>query len=105
MLSVITNNALWLSKHAAYVAATVAEPSEKEAKEVHKCLKQSAGQFKYVQDNLINKLIKTDSNQPQAYADVNDLILSTYINQCKAEAQESKILTIYFIVIIELSNF
>lgn len=88
MLSVITNNALWLSKHAAYVAATVVEPSEKEAKEVHKCLKQSAGQFKYVQDNLINKLIKTDSNQPQAYADVNDLILSTYINQCKAEAQE-----------------
>ena len=96
MLSMILNNALWLSKHAAYIAATVAEPSEKEAKEVHKCLKQSAGQFKYVQDNLINKLIKTDSNKPQPYSDINDSILSAYINQCKAEAQESKLSTFSF---------
>jgi hypothetical protein len=40
MLSIIIVNALWLTKHAAYVAAITQEPSEKEAKEVHKCLKQ-----------------------------------------------------------------
>ena len=89
MLSILFNNALWLSKHAAFIAATVNEPSEKEAKIVHKCLKQAAGQFKYIQDNLTNKLIKTDANKPQPYADINDLVISTYINQCKAEAQES----------------
>ena len=55
MISILFNNALWLSKHAAFIAATVNEPSEKEAKIVHKCLKQAAGQFKYIQDNLINK--------------------------------------------------
>ena len=87
--SMLINNALWLTKHAAYVAAVVAEPSEKEAKEVHKCLKKAAGQFKFVQDNLLNKLIKTASNQPKNFYDMTDLILSTYINQCKAEAQES----------------
>ena len=80
-----------MSKRAAYLASsTVTEnPTEKEAKEMHKCLKQAAGQFKYIQDNLTNKLIKTDANKPQPYADINDLVISTYINQCKAEAQES----------------
>jgi len=89
--SMLVNNALWLTKHAAYVAAVVAEPTEKEAKEVHKCLKKAAGQFKFVQDNLANKFIKAPSNQPKNFFDMNDLILSTYINQCKAEAQESKL--------------
>ena len=88
MLSMIFNNALWLSKHSAYIAATVSEPTEKETKEMLNCLKQSAGHFKYVQDNLVNKIIKKDVNKPQ-YSDTNDSIISTYINQSKAEAQES----------------
>ncbi len=62
---------------------------------MHKCLKMAAGQFKFVQENLTNKLIKTESNKPQPFADTDDLILSTYINQCKAEAQESKISQFY----------
>ncbi len=64
-------------------------PSEKDAKEVHKSLKTAAGQFKFVQENLINKLIKTESNPIQPCEDITDLILTTYISQCKAEAQES----------------
>lgn len=88
MISMIVNYALWLTKHAAYVAAISAEPSEKEAKEVHKCLKMAAGKFKFVQENLVHKLIKSDKNKPEAFYDTEDLILSTYINQCKAEAQE-----------------
>ena len=91
MISIIFNNALWLSKRAAYLASsTVTEnPTEKEAKEMHKCLKQAAGQFKYIQDNLIIKLIKTNENKPQPYADINNSIISAYINQSKAEAHES----------------
>lgn len=58
---------------------------------MHKCLKIAAGQFKFVQENLTNKLIKSDSNKSLPFADTDDLILSTYINQCKAEAQESKL--------------
>lgn len=49
----------------------------------------AAGQFKFVQENLINKLIKSDSNKPQEFYDITDNILGVYINQCKAEAQES----------------
>ena len=96
LASIIVNNALWLSKHAAYVAAVVAEPSEKEAKEVHKCLKKAAGQFKFTQENLTTKFIKSSSNQPKNFFDMNDSILSTYINQCKAEAQESKPKVFFF---------
>ncbi|CAF0957061.1 unnamed protein product [Brachionus calyciflorus] len=88
MASIIINNALWLTKHAAYIAAILTEPSEREAKEIHKCLKQAAGQFKYVQENLLNKLIKSDSNQQKSFYDCTDAILTVYINQCKAEAQE-----------------
>lgn len=88
MLSIIINMAIWLTKHAAYVAAVKAEPTEAEAKEVHKCLKMAAGQFQFVQMNLVDRLIKSDKNKPQEFFDTEDVILSTYINQCKAEAQE-----------------
>lgn len=88
MISMIFNNALWLTKHAAYIAAIAAEPSEKEAKEVHKCLKIAAGQFKFIQENLTDKIIKSQSNKTEPFSDTEDSILSTYINQCKAEAQE-----------------
>lgn len=88
MLSMIINMAIWLTKHAAYVAAVKAEPTEAEAKEVHKCLKMAAGQFQFVQMNLVDRLIKSDKNKAQEFFDTEDVILSTYINQCKAEAQE-----------------
>ena len=60
MLSIITNMALWLSKHAAYVAAVKAEPTEAEAKEVHRCLRMAAGQFQFVQMHLVDRLLKSD---------------------------------------------
>jgi hypothetical protein len=67
-------------------------PSEKEAKEMHKSLKTAAGQFKFAQQSLIPKLIKSDANKLMSFYDITDGILSTYINQSKAEAQESKFL-------------
>lgn len=91
LASMMLNNACWLTKHAAYVAAILNEPSEKEAKEIHKSLRQAAGQFKFVQENLKNKLIKgTDAAQSRLkdYFDLTDPVLATYLTQCKAEAQE-----------------
>lgn len=49
----------------------------------------AAGQFKFVQENLISKLIKTEANSQKSFFDCTDQILTVYINQCKAEAQES----------------
>lgn len=66
-------------------------PKEKDAKEVHKSLKVAAGLFKFVQEDITNKLIKSDSNKFHPFSDFTDSILSTYINQCKAEAQESNL--------------
>jgi len=89
MASMMCNHGIWLSKHAAYVAAILNEPSEKEAKEIHKSLKQAAGLFKFVQENLVTRFIRTaDSKQQQPFYDLTDAILSTYVNQSKAEAQE-----------------
>ena len=62
-------------------------PAEKEAKEVHKSLKVAGGQFKFVQEVLNSKLIK--SSQVQPFFDITDNIMTAYVNQCKAEAQES----------------
>lgn len=88
LASIMINNALWLTKHAAYVAAILNEPSEKEAKEIHKSLKMAAGQFKFVQENLVTKLIRSDANKLLDFYDTTDVILNTYVNQSKAEAQE-----------------
>lgn len=74
-------------------------PTEKEAKIVHKSLKQAAGQFKFVQDNLIGKLIKSGSNESKEFYDTNDAIISAYVNQCKAEAQESEIVLYSYLCI------
>lgn len=72
-----------------YVIVCNYRPAEKEAKEIHKSLRMAAGQFKFVQDNLIHKLIKSDASKLQNFYDITDAILSTYLNQTKAEAQES----------------
>jgi hypothetical protein len=55
-------------------------------------LKIAAGQFKFVQEQLIVKLIKSNSNSNKMkdFYDTTDAILNTYINQSKAEAQESE---------------
>ena len=51
----------------------------------------AAGQFKFIQENLIPKFI-TGSNEQKIFYDCTDQILSVYINQSKAEAQESSVL-------------
>ena len=48
----------------------------------------AAGQFKFVQENLINKFLKSGNKNVMPFYDTEEIILSTYINQCKAEAQE-----------------
>jgi hypothetical protein len=96
MGSILFNYAIWLTKHAAYIAATMTEPTDKGAKEMHKSLKQAAGVFKFVQENYLNKLIKTEKNLLHPFSDLTDAIITTYINQCKAEAQESKLVILYF---------
>lgn len=63
-------------------------PTENQAKDVHKSLKIAAGQFKFVQENVINKLLKSGNKNVSPFYDTEEIILSTYINQCKAEAQE-----------------
>jgi len=59
---------------------------------MHQCLKQAGGQFKFVKDNLIFKLLKTSTENTESklesYADINDLVLVAYITQSKAEAFE-----------------
>jgi hypothetical protein len=62
-------------------------PSDKEAKEVHTSLRTAAGLFKHVLEVEIKRLIA--SKKIEACHDINEVILSAYINQCKAEAQES----------------
>ena len=66
----------------------IKRPTENQAKDVHKSLKIAAGQFKFVQENLINKLLKSGNKNVLPFYDSEEIILSTYINQCKAEAQE-----------------
>lgn len=50
----------------------------------------AAGQFKFIQENLITKFISS-SNEQKVFFDCTDQILSVYINQSKAEAQESSL--------------
>lgn len=59
-------------------------------------MRLAAGLLKFVQENLTGRLIKSDAGpKEQPYYDLTDTILSTYINQCKAEAQESMLKIIH----------
>jgi len=51
-------------------------------------LKIAAGQFKFVQESIITKLLKSGNKNVLPFYDTEEIILSTCINQCKAEAQE-----------------
>lgn len=86
VLNMAVNMALWLMKHAAKLAGKD-EVIEAEAKTVHKCLRRAAGLFSQVQDEkarLANDLTVAVSKG----SDFDSQILSAYILQCTAEAQE-----------------
>ncbi|VDK51349.1 unnamed protein product [Anisakis simplex] len=82
-LNMIMNMALWLTKHAAWVAAKD-EVQETEAKQVHTALRRAAGMFQFVSENTG----KIDGGSSIAGSDFDPAVLQAYIHQCKAEAQE-----------------
>ncbi|MFH4979347.1 hypothetical protein AB6A40_006056 [Gnathostoma spinigerum] len=82
-LNICLNMALWLTKHAAWVAAKN-EVRENDAKLVHTCLRRAAGIFTFVCSNYS----KVSDAQCQSGSDFDPAVLSTYIAQCLAEAQE-----------------
>uniref|UniRef100_A0A914WKG6 BRO1 domain-containing protein n=1 Tax=Plectus sambesii TaxID=2011161 RepID=A0A914WKG6_9BILA len=82
VLNMSINMALWYTKHAARVAGRD-EVSEAQAKEVHTSLRKAAGLFQFVKENA-SKVSET----PAAGSDLDANVLSAYINQSTAEAQE-----------------
>ena len=63
--------------------------SSDDLKRIHTALRKAAGLFRYVETALLPAL----RNRPQggsAETDIDARILCAYINQCTAEAQESK---------------
>lgn len=81
--SMVFNVALWLSKHAAKVAAQD-EISQSDALEVHSSLRQAAGIFQFLRDQAVPNLLR----QPKVGQDLHNDILDAYLEQSKAEAQE-----------------
>merc|ERR1719384_2708098 len=55
-----------------------------EAKKVHTSLRKAAGLIKFVQDTLIPQLVE----KPAHGSDLDIRVITAYINQCTAEAQE-----------------
>ncbi|PAA53854.1 hypothetical protein BOX15_Mlig023520g1, partial [Macrostomum lignano] len=83
LICMLTNLALWYTKHAAKLSASEKVGME-DAKEVHKCLRIAAGIFKEVKENQLQKLIQKDN----IGTDFDDRVVDAYVNQCSAEAQE-----------------
>ncbi|KAH9519354.1 hypothetical protein Btru_075319 [Bulinus truncatus] len=82
--SMLFNVALWYTKHAAKLAAKD-DPDMEEAKEIHKCLRISAGIFKFCKDALKSQLIDPPS---EGSHDTDTRVLDAYFFQSTAEAQE-----------------
>jgi hypothetical protein len=59
-----------------------------EAKEVHTCLRKAAGIFKLIEHEFSPKLVE---KQMEA-GDLDPKVISAYLTQCTAEAQEGRIL-------------
>ncbi|XP_013781239.1 BRO1 domain-containing protein BROX-like [Limulus polyphemus] len=83
LVSVCQNTAIWLMKHAA-VNAGKDEVAMEEAKEIHKCLRKAAGIFHSIQEQYVTQLLE----KPEPGSDLDSHVITCYINQCTAEAQE-----------------
>ncbi|CAF0849713.1 unnamed protein product [Didymodactylos carnosus] len=79
------NMALWYQKHAAFIAAKSTLPNDKDALDIHKSLRMSAGIFKHVLDVELRKL--TNVKLPPC-SDLNEKILGAYSYQSLAEFHE-----------------
>ncbi|CAI5451023.1 unnamed protein product [Caenorhabditis angaria] len=82
-LSMIQNMAIWLTKHAAWVAGKD-EVRDSEAKECLQCLRQASGMFSYVKDES-SRLSGANDNEG---SDFDPKVQETYILTAIAEAQE-----------------
>ena len=85
MISILQEQAIWLSKFAANLAASV-DVSEEQAKQVFKALLKAAGIFQFVQNSLLEQM----PDQPVPGSDLDSRVCNAYANQCLAEAQEGK---------------
>ncbi|MFH4979346.1 hypothetical protein AB6A40_006055 [Gnathostoma spinigerum] len=83
VLNMCLNMAIWLTKHAAWVSAKD-NVAESEAKIVHTCLRRAAGLFTFVSQNC-DKIPGASSIKG---SDFDSAVLSAYVNQCMAEAEE-----------------
>jgi len=81
--SVVMNSAFWFMKHAVLVAVKP-EVTMEDAKEVHSNLRRAAGLIKYIQDNLLPQL----GDKARDGGDLDGRVITAYLNQCTAEAQE-----------------
>ena len=81
--NMMMNFAFWHMKHAAMLASKPDLDME-EAKNVHTSLRKAGGLIKFVQDTLIPQLVE----KPISGSDLDIRLLSAYLNQCTAEAQE-----------------
>lgn len=79
------NIAIWYTKHAAAVASSDSISMD-EAKEVHRCLKVSAGMFLGVKESLLPKLPAT----PEKGVDTDPRVVEAYAQQSQGEAQEGE---------------
>uniref|UniRef100_A0A0R3RU14 BRO1 domain-containing protein n=1 Tax=Elaeophora elaphi TaxID=1147741 RepID=A0A0R3RU14_9BILA len=83
VLNMCVNMALWLSKHAAWIAAKD-EVFEGDAKKAHTCLRRAAGILIFVRENAgrVTGLTLFPGS------DFDPAVLTAYIHQFTAEAQE-----------------
>merc|ERR1712001_279886 len=77
------NLAFWHMKNSAMLAVKPDLDME-EAKRVHTSLRKASGLIKFVQDTLIPQLVE----KVAFGSDLDIRVISAYINQCTAEAQE-----------------
>lgn len=83
LVAIVTNMAIWHSKHAMHLASSD-EISMEVAKEVHRSLKISAGMFLHIKENLLTRLPAS----PEKGVDTDPRVIDAYAQQSQAEAQE-----------------
>jgi len=81
--NLLMNLAFWHMKHSAMLAVKPDLDME-EAKKVHTSLRKAAGLIKFVQDTLLPQLVE----KAPFGSDLDIRVISAYLNQCTAEAQE-----------------
>ncbi|XP_054153270.1 BRO1 domain-containing protein BROX-like [Oppia nitens] len=84
LISICYKYSLWLTKHCAQLAAK-SDITMETAKECHSCLRKAAGILTAIQNEWCDRLLEKSFS---AGSDLDPRVLSAYIQQCQAEAQE-----------------